>query len=194
MCGVLFFFFKQKTAYEIKECDWSSEVCSSDLRRFNHLYGDVFPIPKVKLTHFSRLPGVDGKRMSKSVGNVILLSDEAEIIEKKVMSAVTDTQTIRKNDPGRPEICNVFIYHQKFHPEDIEEVAEGCRAGTLGCVEHKKSFGRQLSQYLEPFRKNREYYLKHIDDIKDILSDGEKRAREVAEKTMNDVYKAMKMG
>ncbi len=170
------------------------ELTREVARRFNYLYGDVFPIPKVKLTHFSRLPGIDGKRMSKSIGNVILLSDEAETIEKKIMSAVTDPQRIRKNDPGKPEICNVFIYHQKFHPEDCEEVAESCRKGTLGCVEHKKSFGKQLAQYLEPFRKNRDYYLKHIDDVKDILLDGEKRAREVTEKTMNDVYKAMKMG
>ena len=141
------------------------ELTREVARRFNYLYGDVFPIPKVKLTHFSRLPGIDGKRMSKSIGNVILLSDEAETIEKKVMSAVTDPQRIRKNDPGRPEICNVFIYHQKFHPEDCEEVAEA--EVNLGRLDRKK-----ISTRIEEFSKmSNDTLLAKLEVYKEIIQE-----------------------
>ncbi len=170
------------------------ELTREIARKFNSLYGDVFPIPEVKLTEFSRLPGLDGKRMSKSIGNVILLTEEPEKIKTKVMSAVTDPKKIRKNDPGRPEICVVYIYHKKFHPQDSKEIADACRKGTLGCVEHKKNFAKQLIEFLESFRKNREFYLKHLNDVKDIILDGENRARKIAVKTMDDVHKAMKLG
>jgi len=170
------------------------ELTREIARRFNYLYGDVFPEPNAKLTAFSRLPGTDGKRMSKSAGNVILLSDEPEVISKKIMSAITDPEKIRKGDPGKPEICTVYTYHTKFNSEECSGIEPDCRSGKLGCVECKKRLSKKVIDFLEPFRKNRAHYLEHIDEIKDILLDGEKRAREVASKTMDDVHRVMKLG
>ena len=170
------------------------EITREIARRFNNLHGEVFPIPEVKLTEFSRLPGIDGKRMSKSLGNIILLTDEPAEIEKKIMSAITDPQKIKLGEPGRPEICVVYTYHSKFNTEERDEIAEDCRNGALGCVECKGRLSKKLIDFLEPFRKNRAYFLEHLDEIKDILLQGEKRAREIAVKTMNDVHKAMNLG
>ena len=170
------------------------ELTREIARRFNNLYGEVFPIPEVKLTQFSRLPGTDGKRMSKSVGNVILLTDEPSEIEKKVMSAITDPQKIRLGDPGRPEVCVIYTYQSKFNEKECKEIAESCKSGALGCVECKKRLSGKLIEFLEPFRKNRAYFLNHLDDIKDILISGEKRAREIAVATMQDVHSAMNLG
>ena len=132
--------------------------------------------------------------MSKSVGNVILLTEEPEIVRKKIRSAFTDPQKIRLGDPGRPEICLVYTYHTKFNHKEYREIASGCRHGSLGCVECKTKLSEKIIDFLEPFRKNRAYYIEHIDEVKDILLDGERRGREVTTKTMDDVHKAMKLG
>ncbi len=170
------------------------ELTREIARRFNTIYGEVFPVPQAKLTQFSRLPGIDGNRMSKSVGNVILLTEEPEIVRKKIRSAFTDPQKIRLGDPGRPEICLVYTYHTKFNHKEYREIASGCRNGSLGCVECKTKLSEKIIDFLEPFRKNRAYYIEHIDEVKDILLDGERRGREVTTKTMDDVHKAMKLG
>ncbi|HEB83549.1 MAG TPA: tryptophan--tRNA ligase, partial [Bacteroidetes bacterium] len=107
------------------------EITREIARRFNRLYGEVFPLPEgvvVNQSKFARLPGPDGRRMSKSLGNTIYLSDTPEETGKRIMSAVTDPQKVRRNDPGRPEICNVFTYHQKFNPDEVEEIARDCRS------------------------------------------------------------------
>lgn len=170
------------------------ELTREIARRFNKLYGNVFPIPEVKLTSFSRLPGTDGKKMSKSVGNIILLSDEPDVILKTLRKAVTDPQKVRKGDPGRPDVCLIFNYHEKFNSDETGKIAQGCRSGALGCVECKENLGKKLIDFLEPFRKNFKYYDNRRDDIIDILKDGEKKAREVAQETMSDVYEAMNFG
>lgn len=170
------------------------ELTREVARRFNKLYGYVFPVPEVMLTTFSRLPGTDGKKMSKSFGNVILLTDEPETIRKSLRRAVTDPKKVRQGDPGRPEICLVFNYHEKFNPDNTSAVAQGCRSGTLGCVECKDRIADKLIDFLEPFRKNREYYSTRQDEIIDILKEGEKRAREDAQSTMEEVHKSMKLG
>jgi tryptophanyl-tRNA synthetase len=170
------------------------EIAREIARRFNTQYGVVFPEPDPKLTKFARLPGLDGKRMSKSIGNTILLSDPAEAIAQKMRGAVTDVQKIRKNDPGRPEVCLVFTYHQKFNPGETAEIEAGCRSGALGCVDCKKRASAKITDALTPFREKRAHFDAHPGEVEDILEDGETRARVRAEETMAEVRTAMKFG
>jgi tryptophanyl-tRNA synthetase len=166
-------------------------------RRFNGLYSPnkpVFPEPEGRITKFARLPGLDGKRMSKSVGNTILLSDSADEIQKKMRSAVTDPQKLRKGDPGRPDICLVFSYHKKFNPGQVSEIRSGCESGALGCLDCKMNCSRHIVDMLAPHREQRKHHEAHLDDVKNILADGEKRARAVAEQTMDEVHHAMSLG
>jgi tryptophanyl-tRNA synthetase len=171
------------------------EITREIARRFNYVYKkDVFPEPEPKLTNFGRLPGLDGNRMSKSVGNTINLSDSPEDIAKKVMQAVTDPQKIRRGDPGRPEVCTIFTYHTKFNPTEIEEIARDCRSGALGCVACKKNLTGKLTNYLAPFREKRAHFEAHPSEIQDIIATGDRQAREEARKTMAMVYDAMQIG
>jgi tryptophanyl-tRNA synthetase len=170
------------------------EIAREIARRFNAQYGVVFPEPDPKLTKFARLPGLDGKRMSKSVGNTILLSDPPEAIAQKMRGAVTDVLKVRKNDPGRPEVCLVFTYHQKFNPGETAEIEAGCRSGALGCVDCKKRACAKITDALTPFREKRAYFDAHPGEVEDILKDGESRARVRAVETMGEVRTAMKFG
>lgn len=171
------------------------EITREMARRFNNIWGDVFPEPEpvvLKESKLSRLPGTDGKRMSKSLGNTIYLSDTEETTGKQIMTMITDTQKVRKNDPGRPEVCNVFTYHQKFNPEEVPQIEADCRSGELGCVACKRNCSAKLNEYLTPLRDRRS---KYTDDmVMDILKDGEERARNTAAETMHQVRKAMKFG
>jgi tryptophanyl-tRNA synthetase len=171
-----------------------SEITREIARRFNAQYRFVFPEPEAKLTKFARLPGLDGRRMSKSVGNTILLSDTPDEIARKMRTAVTDPQKIRRNDPGRPEICLVFTYHQKFNPGEAPAIAEGCRSGALGCVECKRRIAGRIAEILTPFRETRSHHESHPQEVLDILHDGEGRARARAQATMADVHAAMNLG
>jgi tryptophanyl-tRNA synthetase len=168
------------------------EITREIARRFNTLYGEVFPIPEPLLTRFPRLPGLDGKRMSKSVGNVILLADEPEVIRKKVMTAVTDPAKIRMGDPGHPDICNVFAYHQRFNPKSESDIEERCRSGELGCVECKKVCGTAIADYLAPIRERRKELELNEKSILEILGDGAEKARARARATMDEVRRAMR--
>lgn len=171
------------------------EITREIARKFNNQYGVVFPEPEPKLTKFSRLPGLDGNaKMSKSLGNTILLSDNPETIKTKLKKAVTDPQKVRKGDPGNPDICLVFSYHKKFNPSEVPEIENGCRSGALGCFDCKMNCASKLADYMQPMSERREYYEKHIDEVKDILEDGEKRGRAIAEKTMEEVHSKMKFG
>ncbi|MBM4159492.1 MAG: tryptophan--tRNA ligase [Ignavibacteria bacterium] len=173
------------------------EITREIARRFNTLYAPnkpVFPEPEGKLTRFARFPGVDGRRMSKSLGNTILLADSPDEIAKKVRSAVTDPQKIRKGDPGRPDICLVFTYHNKFNAGQLAEIRQGCESGKLGCVDCKMMCANRIAETLAPHREKRAYYERHIDEVKSILRDGEARARAVAQKTMAEVHEAMGVG
>lgn len=170
------------------------EISREIARRFNAQYGSVFPEPEPKLTRFARLPGLDGKRMSKSIGNTILLSDTPDVIQQKMRSAVTDPLKVRKNDPGRPEVCLVFTYHQKFNPAEVQEIEAGCRSGALGCVECKRRAAGRITEALAPFREQRAHYESHPGEVERILVDGEDRARTRAEQTMVEVRRAMKFG
>lgn len=170
------------------------EISREIARRFNTQYGAVFPEPEPKLTQFARLPGLDGKRMSKSVGNTILLSDPPEAIQQKMRTAVTDPLKVRKNDPGRPEICLVFTYHKKFNAAEAGEIEAGCRSGALGCVECKRRVAAAITEALTPFREQRAAYEARPGAVEEILVDGEQRARARAQGTMAEVRRAMQFG
>jgi len=170
------------------------EITRELARKFNQTYSEVFPEPATKLTTFARLPGLDGRKMGKSNDNFILLSDDEDNIFKKVRTAVTDPEKVRRNDPGHPDVCNVFTYHQKFNPSEVDEIREDCKSGLLGCVACKQNCAKKIADYFEPMREKRAHYEQKMDNVHDILNDGIKRARKVAEETMNDVHKAMRMG
>ena len=177
------------------------EITREIARKFNNHYphpvtGDVFPEPEPKITKFSRLLGLDGKtKMSKSLGNTILLADGPDEIMLKMRSAVTDREKIRKNDPGHPEVCTVFSYHAKFaSPQQLASIEEDCRAGLLGCVDCKKLCATNISNELAPLLEKRRYYESHTDLVKNILHDGEIKAKVIAESTMKEVRTAMRLG
>jgi tryptophanyl-tRNA synthetase len=173
------------------------EVTREIARRFNHLYATedapVFPEPAAKLSRFPRLRGLDGNRMSKSVGNTILLSDTPEEIQAKVRTAYTDPLKIRKNDPGRPEGCVVFEYHRLFNPTGAPEIEHLCKAGQLGCVDDKRNLATIVAEALAPIRERRERLAKDPDTVWDVLRDGAARARAEAVATMERVRAAMKL-
>jgi tryptophanyl-tRNA synthetase len=170
------------------------EITREIARRFNALYGTVFPEPEALLTRFARLPGLEGKKMSKSLDNSIYLSDTAADLESKLKQAYTDPLKIRVTDPGHPEGCVVMAYHRKFHPADADAVEAECHGGRLGCVAHKKSMTAVLNGFLDPFREKRARYEADPGLVNDILADGDRRARAAAQATMAEVREAMRMG
>lgn len=171
------------------------EISREIARKFNNHYGEVFPEPKPLLTKFARLPGLDGNaKMSKSLGNTILLSDEPDTVKAKLKKAVTDPQKIRKGDPGNPDICLVFEYHKKFNENEISEIEAGCRSGALGCFDCKMNCASKISSMLNPIIEKRKYYEQNINLVKYILHDGESRAKKTAEETMKEVREKMKLG
>jgi tryptophanyl-tRNA synthetase len=170
------------------------EITRELARKFNTVYGvDVFPIPEPILTKFARLPGLDGKRMSKSLGNVILLADPPETILSKVMTAITDPEKIRMGDRGHPDICNIFAYHQTFSQENIAEIEATCKEGSRGCVACKKEAAEAISHFLAPIREKRAEYEKDRGRILKILQEGAVKARETAGSTMVEVRRAMNL-
>jgi tryptophanyl-tRNA synthetase len=170
------------------------EITREIARRFNSKYGEVFPEPEGKITKYSRLPGLDGKRMSKSIGNTILISDPVEEIVKKMKSAVTDPQKIRRGDPGRPDVCLVYTYHNKFNQDETKEIESSCRSGALGCVDCKMKCANKINESLLPFREKRNYYESNPKKVIDILYAGECLGHKVAAETMESVRSAMKLG
>jgi len=171
------------------------EITREIARRFNNQYGEVFPEPEALLTKFSRLPGLDGAaKMSKSLGNTILLSDEPETVKAKLKKAVTDAQKIRRNDPGRPEVCLIFSYHKKFNPLQVPQIETDCRSGALGCVDCKLNCSEKISSFLAPIIEKRKYYETNMNEVLDILADGEKRGKKTANETMAKVHEKMKFG
>lgn len=171
------------------------EITREIARKFNQQYGNVFPEPEPLLTTFSRLQGLDGNsKMSKSLNNTILLSDSPDIVSQKLRKAVTDPQKLRKNDPGRPEVCLVFTYQKKFNPSEVCEIEENCRSGALGCVDCKAKCSSGINRFLAPILEKRNYYENNRNEVLDVLNDGETKARAVAKQTMEEVRQKMKFG
>jgi tryptophanyl-tRNA synthetase len=169
------------------------ELTREIARKFNSLYGDVFPVPEAKLTHFPRVPGLDGRRMSKSLGNTVLLSDSPEEIAAKIRTAYTDPKKIRATDPGNPDGCVVFAYHRAFNAAQAPQIGELCRAGHLGCVADKKDLSQVLADQLASFRERRRELEAHPKRVTDALKHGEEKARAIAQRTMTEVREAMKL-
>ncbi len=171
------------------------EQCREIVRKFNSIYGDVLIEPKVVLTRTSRIKGLDGnEKMGKSLGNAIYLSDTEEEVNKKVMSAVTDPNRIRKDDLGNPDICMVYYYHKLFSGEEACKVCcEECKKGQRGCVACKKELARNINSFLTPIREKRKYYEERPELVDEILKQGTKKARKTAQETMKKVKKAMKL-
>ncbi len=165
------------------------------VRKFNSIYGDVLVEPKIVLSEGKRIKGLDGnEKMGKSLGNAIYLSDTEEEITKKVMSAVTDPNRIKKDDLGNPDICMVAYYHNLFtNSEDVKTVCEECKAGKRGCVACKKQLAKNIIEYLRPIREKRKYYEDNIELVDKILKEGTEKARKTAKETMRKVKNAMKL-
>ncbi|MDI3281394.1 MAG: tryptophan--tRNA ligase, partial [Bacillota bacterium] len=168
------------------------ELTREIVRRFNYLYGPVFPEPQAKLTKVTLLPGLDGRKMSKSYGNYLELRASEEEVAQKVQQMVTDPARIHKSDPGHPEVCSVFAYHQAFNAQS-REVEEACRGAAVGCVECKRNLAQLLNQHLAPFRERRRRLEEDPDLVWNILEEGARRARPLAEATLVEVRKAMRL-
>lgn len=161
------------------------------VRRFNNTYGPVLVEPRGTLSEFPDVPGLDGRKMSKSYGNTIDLADDDPTTTKKVRSMVTDPLKIRRHDPGRPEICPVYALHHIADPALVPQIAAGCRSGALGCVDCKGQLADRLNAHLRPLRERRAR-LGEID-VDSILAEGGDRARSVANTTLSDVKRAMRI-
>ncbi|TYQ15753.1 UNVERIFIED_CONTAM: tryptophanyl-tRNA synthetase [Acetivibrio alkalicellulosi] len=169
------------------------ELTREIARRFNHIFSEVFPEPEAILTKAKVLPGIDGRKMSKSYDNTIALSDSPQDVINKVKLMVTDPARIRKDDPGHPDVCTVFSFHKVFNEGEVAEIEEMCKGGKIGCVQCKKNLANKMTEYLEPIYERRQEVLKKPDLIKEIIHKGNENARKVAQKTMEDVRRAMKI-
>ena len=166
------------------------------VRKFNRLYGKTLIEPKEILSDFSRLPGIDGKaKMSKSLGNVINLSDSPETVRKQVMKMYTDPTRIRATDPGHIEGNVVFIYHDAFNPNknEVAEMKEKYKKGKISDVEVKEKLAETLNDFLEPIRKKRKEYEKDLSEVQNIIVKGVEKGREIAAQTLSKVRRAMKI-
>jgi len=171
------------------------ELSREIVRRFHHFYGELFVEPQPLLTTFPRLPGLDNRKMSKSYGNTINLSDDAETVRKKVMQMYTDPKRIRADIPGTVEGNPVFLYHDAFNPDkaEVEDLKTRYRAGTVGDVEVKTKLAKALNAHLEPMRARRAEILVKPSALREILYDGSRKARAIACETMERVRPAVKL-
>ena len=178
-------------------------MCSSDLhveltrevaRRFNNAFRPVFPEPDAKLTLIPKVPGTDGRKMSKSYDNAIYLSDPPDVVLRKVKPMVTDPARKRRSDPGNPEVCPVFDLHKIFTPAaEREACATGCRTAGIGCLDCKDVLLHHLVPKLDAIRERRQKFAERPDVIVDILREGSRRARTVAQATMAEVRAAVSL-
>ncbi|HEY9897773.1 MAG TPA: tryptophan--tRNA ligase [Pantanalinema sp.] len=169
------------------------EISRDMARRFNHLYAEVFPEPKGLLTEESALPGLDGRKMSKSYHNDIKLADTPEATQQKVMTMVTDPGRQRRQDPGYPEVCTVYGYYNAIAPDLVPQVAAECRTASIGCVQCKRRLADSLNATLAPIRERREAYAQTPGLLETILQEGKEKAAVVARETMAEVREAMKL-
>ncbi len=168
------------------------EMTREIARRFNHLYRPIFPEPDALLTEIPKLTGTDGRKMSKSYGNCIYLSDPPEVMAKKVRQMTTDTQRPFKTDPGEPDRCLAFPFHRLNLPKArLTEIATECRAAQLGCVDCKKLLAEALLENMAPIQERRRYYESHPDEVMDIMHQGNARARRKARQTLAEVREAV---
>jgi tryptophanyl-tRNA synthetase len=169
------------------------ELAREIVRRFHNFFGDgIFPEPQPKLTEFPKIPGTDGRKMSKSYGNAIFLSDSEEETEKKIRPMMTDPARVRRTDPGDPEKCPAYTLHRVYTPAgERDEIVGGCTSAGIGCVDCKKVLTGHLNEYLRPLRERRRDLASDPDRVRRILEEGTARAREEAQRTMTEVRAAI---
>ncbi len=169
------------------------ELAREIVRRFEHLYGKkVFPEPQAVMTPAPRVPGLDGRKMSKSFDNAIYLSDSPETVDKKVRLMVTDPARKRREDKGNPAVCPVYFHHRLFNtPQGTAVVDKECREALRGCVDCKKEMADRLNEFLAPIRQRRELWMNKKDQIRQILDRGRDKARKVASQTLAETMQAM---
>lgn len=170
------------------------EQCREIVRKFNSIYGEVLKEPQQVLSEVTRVKGLDGNdKMGKSLGNAIYLVDDYETISKKVMGAVTDPEKIKKDDPANPDVCMVYYYHKLVNKDNLETVCSECKKGERGCVQCKKELIEAMHEFLKPIQDKRKFYEDHPEEVKKVLDEGTKQARNKAKTRMAEVKKAMKI-
>jgi tryptophanyl-tRNA synthetase len=170
------------------------ELTREIARRFNRIYKPIFPEPKALLTATPKLPGTDGRKMSKSYGNTIAIGARPDAVKKAIQTMMTDPARKRRSDAGNPEVCPVFDYHKVFSEEKrLQEVDQGCRTAGIGCVECKNWLFEGHQEKIGPIYERRVHYEQNRAEVLDVLSEGSKRARHVAAETMSEVREAMKL-
>ena len=169
------------------------ELSREIVRRFNYLYKkDVFIEPEPLFTNVSKLTGTDGRKMSKSYGNAIYISDMGKELGKKILNLVTDTNRVRRNDPGDPDKCLAFEFHKIYCTKDeLAMIREECPKAGIGCFDCKKMLLKRVEEKLTPIHEKRMKIISDIDFIKDVLAHGDKKAKEKSAKTMDEVFKCM---
>ncbi len=168
------------------------ELTREIARRFNFLYKEIFPVPEPLLTSVPKLLGIDGRKMSKSYDNSIYIGDRGKVLQHKISSMFTDPQRMRKSDPGNPEICNVFTFHGLYSSQEkVKEIDIECRKAGIGCTDCKKMLAKRVAEELNPVHERMDYYMSHMDEINSIIEEGNKKARKIAQQTMNEVRAAV---
>lgn len=175
---------------QIPHLEFTREIA----RRFNHLFKPVFPEPQPLLTTSPKVPGTDGRKMSKSYDNCLYLSDPPEVISKKILAMVTDPHRIRRTDKGNPDLCPVYDLHKLHTPPDkLKEIDTGCRTAGIGCVDCKKVVIGEINTLLAPIREKREKLLQQPHVLKEIIEKGNKKAESFASAAMQEVKKAVRI-
>ena len=170
------------------------ELTREIARRFNHFYSNVFPLPETLLTPEAKILGTDRRKMSNSYNNAIFISDSKETVTTTVADMITDPQRARRFDPGRPDFCNVFSFHELYtEKEKVKEIEEGCRSASIGCVECKQMMASNLNRALEPLREKRKELEANPQIIENIIDEGNRKARKIARNTMEEVREVVKI-
>jgi tryptophanyl-tRNA synthetase len=174
------------------------ELSREIARRFNHLYGhgrEIFPEPETILTRYPKIPGTDGRKMSKSYGNTLDIADEISVLDKKIRTMITDPAREKRTDPGEPDKCPVWDLHKFFNGDasQMEEIPAGCRTAGIGCIDCKKMLIAHVTARMAPVHERRAYFSSRGGELKEILSDGERKAKERSERTMDEVRDALCM-
>jgi len=173
---------------QLSHLEFSREIT----RRFNNFYGEVLIEPQAKLTQTAKLPGIDGRKMSKSYGNSVFLGETEDAVKEKVKNMFTDPLKIKKDDPGHPEGCVVFSFHKIFN-KDAARLETQCKAGGAGCVSCKKQLTEMLSDFMKPLAQKRNELMSDKAYLEKILDEGAQKARQAAQDTMKEVKKALKL-
>jgi tryptophanyl-tRNA synthetase len=175
---------------QLPHLELTREIC----RRFNQFYGEVFPEPQPLMTEYPKLPGTDGRKMSKSYSNCLYLSDTPEEITKKVMAMVTDPARVRRQDPGNPDVCPLFTLDRIFAPQAwCDHVNVECRRAGIGCVDDKRELLKHLLAFLKPIQEKRKELSTNPKQVAEIIQEGSRNARAVAAKTLAEANEAMKL-